>query len=106
MSTKTPAQRKADKRQRLYDLQGGRCYWCKCEMDVATRHIDARTITDDAFTFDHLYENGTPERAAGNTEVVGACYKCNQARQKAQMESPEYQEYWRKRATAGITEWL
>lgn len=75
---KRKAQWKARKRERLMKMQGGRCYYCRCEMTILPPTHKGR-LPDDAATFEHLDDRYSPERGRhyGEIRVVLACNKCN-----------------------------
>ena len=54
-------------RQRLFEEQGERCYWCKCHLMLCGMQIDR--IREGKFGGTYRYDN-----------VVGACDTCNKRR--------------------------
>jgi hypothetical protein len=67
-------------RKRLYEEQGGLCYWCKVEMVIYEMpahepgaYGDRPRMPDDYATFEHQHDHPTKK-------VVLACAKCNHER--------------------------
>lgn len=76
-------QRNRKKRARLFELQGGICFWCKLPMrllDTTGQNLSHQP--KDMCTLDHLEPRWHPERGthAGNYRLVAACFKCNNTR--------------------------
>jgi 5-methylcytosine-specific restriction endonuclease McrA len=87
-------------RERLFELQGGLCYYCKVPM---TRHFDAsshffdtkRPLAPTDATLEHL----VPRCEGGSNEIdnlAAACHACNNARGAAW---PHLSTYGKKETT-------
>lgn len=69
------------RRRELSDEQGGRCWWCKCEMTPVV--ANGTKPPDTMLTLDHLFDKLHPRRTIcrdGERRYVAACFKCNQLR--------------------------
>lgn len=77
---KTDAERKYDKKCKLYKEQGGFCYYCKKKMRLNEK--GGTKITDRTATIEHLYCKGDLRRLCVSPEKkhVLACHKCNSTR--------------------------
>lgn len=93
--------RKKLRRQRewLYQLQGGRCYWCGVFMTLPAyppeRH---RRPPPNEATIDHLDSKYSPERGRhfGEYRHVAACWDCNGRRNTAEQATVPRDEHWRR----------
>jgi 5-methylcytosine-specific restriction endonuclease McrA len=75
------------KRIQLYVEQNGLCYYCKksCELKAKVAH--------DQFTIEHV----TPRCLGGTfalSNLIGACYACNQRRSLAMQEELKKGRKW------------
>ncbi|WP_188052254.1 HNH endonuclease [Aureimonas fodinaquatilis] len=74
--------RRKIKREHLWQVQAGRCFYCDCEMAKSQKKRKPNTAT-----FDHI----VPKSAGGKHEagnILLACYECNSA--KADMPASEF----------------
>lgn len=65
----------------LYVQQGGKCYWCNCQMVLPRGGLPEDTAN--LCTVDHLRDRFDPKRsepAYGEKRHVAACWTCNQRR--------------------------
>ena len=78
MSTK-PLQKQRD---RLYQKQGGKCYYCKKQMVKRWPHRPGETIPDNLATLEHLDSRLNPMRGRFVNELRHAvvCKSCNEAK--------------------------
>lgn len=64
-------------KQRLWEEQEGRCFYCRCEcVRSGRKEIPLLEQPDNLFTVDHM----TPFARGGRTEpgnLIGSCKKCN-----------------------------
>lgn len=100
-------QRLVRKRRRLWELTGGKCFWCGRltrlpEMVFPPDGCCRRGgMPDDMATIDHLYPKGHPRRVEPPRERevrwVMACYGCNNRRNEQHQRTPESVEYQRRR---------
>lgn len=70
-------------RRVLFDLERGRCFWCKTVMPW-----NKRVLYPDSPTVDHFFSKRDPRRkiAANDRLCVLACYNCNTARARLEEE--------------------
>lgn len=87
------------RRGRLFQKQGGKCYWCKCDMidlDYTGRN---GPIPDNACTLDHLRDRLDPERSRPGLfekRWVAACRACNHKRGRDRLMSLPIEEQWKR----------
>ena len=68
------------RRQELFTQQGGRCYWCGCQMRLPAKG-QVNPLPEDMATLDHLDTKRCAGRAANQSErYVVACFRCNNTR--------------------------
>ena len=70
---------KREQRDRLYDKQRGKCYWCKRPMRKRWVHRDGVPTPDDIATLEHLDSRLSPSRGMFSQEIrhAVACRACN-----------------------------
>ena len=75
------AQKKRRQLTALFHIQGGKCFWCKCDMLPPGSHENRRGVKPplNLATYDHMDDRHSPERGkhAGEFRNVAACWKCN-----------------------------
>lgn len=78
----TLSEKRWRKRLRLYEFQGGKCFWCNGEMILVKGHIEPQPAN--LATLEHLDDRLDPARGSfvGERRVVLACYRCNQKRRR------------------------
>ena len=76
--------RRARRRMSLFKKQGGRCYWCQCEMVLPPDGKHVKHMPPNTGTIDHLLDKFQPGRSAPNPQReerwVLACLGCNNRR--------------------------
>ena len=91
---KTKAQKRREKRERLYASQDGECYWCGCEMILGPfEPKTGKRPPANLATFEHLDDKFSSERGqyTGEARVVLACNKCNfETGLVSQMKQPKH----------------
>jgi 5-methylcytosine-specific restriction endonuclease McrA len=74
------------KTKKLWDEQGGLCYWCHKEtfLQGDPRRFRPKTgkLSGKAATLDHLFPAGDPRRGLERRAIVMACSSCNGKRGK------------------------
>lgn len=86
-------------REVLYQLQGGRCYWCGVFMTLPVYPPEpGRRPPPNEATIDHLDSRYSPERGrhAGEYRRVAACVDCNGRRAAAEQAALPREEQWRR----------
>lgn len=78
---KTGTQRIKMRRDKLYAIQEGKCYWCHRFMIPTWQHSGGKQ-PNALCTIDHLDEKFTPYRGKYKniSRTVAACFECNQKR--------------------------
>ena len=94
------SQARRQKRERLFNEQDGRCYWCGRQMRLLTFQPKAgQKSPDDMATLEHLDSRLSPSRGMfghGAKRVVAACYRCNHTRASEEVAGlPEYEKHRR-----------
>lgn len=73
-----------ERREKLFDEQGGLCHWCKCQMVIDPEsYARGGQLPRNTCTLDHLVHRMDPRRmypAGGEKRYVAACLGCNEAR--------------------------
>ncbi len=76
----TAAQKKR-RRERLYEEQDGKCYYCGCPTIIINYTKNPDKFPDNLATLEHLDNKLSKDRKPGEpARVVMACYRCNQER--------------------------
>lgn len=97
------------RRQKLFNKQRGKCYWCGKQMRMGEVR-DGGRAPHDLCTIDHVHPRWSPQRKPGEAApVVGACFQCNNARSRidnwtfgiAKKPMPNWLESWAKRNDKG-----
>lgn len=74
-------------RERLFQEQGGLCYWCERPMVLPERYPESGIPPADHCTLDHLRDRFNPKRREKNIHRerrrVAACSECNYERSRA-----------------------
>ena len=93
--------KRAKQRARLFEEQGGRCFYCRQPMVLTWDFKPHAAPPDNLATFEHRHSRLNPERGrhAGEQINVVACNRCNWLRGEADKERlmqtfPE--EIWRR----------
>lgn len=77
------------RRKRLFHEQGGKCYWCRCQMVLPKGFI--KYPPPNQATIDHLDDRFSELRGTlgGQERTVVACRKCNNKRgRESEMQAP------------------
>lgn len=90
---KTPSERRAVQKTRLFKLQNGLCYWCHSPIVLVLKvHIKHRPWN--FATLDHLDDRFSPERGkhSGELRRVLSCRRCNESRGRESEKSQPLEE--------------
>lgn len=83
------------RRARLFERQGGKCFWCARPMSTTAQERGARP-PDNMLTLDHLDDRLDPMRGKRPGErTVAACWECNQRRCRERIAALPIEEKWR-----------
>jgi hypothetical protein len=88
--------REKSRRERLFHRQGGRCFWCNCQMIMRNR-IGGGRLRANEVTIDHLRDRLDTTRqdpCYGEQRLVAACYRCNNGRSKVSTAETPIEVKW------------
>jgi hypothetical protein len=92
-----PRDAKWRKKCRMFEQQGGLCWYCKCLMVLVRGRADGIVLDPKIATFEHLISRLNPDKGLPNhsneQRLVLACFECNQERSKLDQRKWKNRKY-------------